>query len=161
MTHSKTDQGGTRMTGLPVHSPGLRLSEGFRDQTKDQPRTQETRKTGKGQKGKKNGIIADGTRERGKEEDPKLRASRVRDDLDPSASAGHAGGQRHHGNPGHRDRTPETGPSRRSSARSSKKPNSTSWHDNHSYLTLCLFTSGKIVGSLSKALNSKRNISAH
>ena len=104
MTHSKTGQGGTRMTGLPVHSPGLRLSEGFRDQTKDQPRTQETRKTGKGQSAKKNGSIADGTRERGKEEDPKLRAFRVRDGLDCFRRwQVRQDGQGHHGNPGHQD----------------------------------------------------------
>jgi len=70
------------MTDPPAHSPGLRLSEGFRDQTGDQPETQKTDQTGKGQNEKKNRTIADRTGGRGKEEDPKLRASRVRDDLD-------------------------------------------------------------------------------
>ena len=72
------------MIDLPAHSPGLQVSEGFRDQTKDQPETQKTKKTAKEQNGRKNGTIADGTRVRGKEEDPKLRASRVRDNLDRS-----------------------------------------------------------------------------
>ncbi len=70
------------MTFLPAHSPGLRLSEGFRDQDEDQTTTQKTKKTGKGQNGRKNGVIADRTRGRGKEKDPKLHASRVCDDLD-------------------------------------------------------------------------------
>ncbi len=58
------------------------MSEGVRDRTDDQTRTRKTGKTGKGQNGKKNGTIAERTGEEGKEEDPKLRTSRVRDDLD-------------------------------------------------------------------------------
>ena len=70
------------MIDLPAHSPGLQVSEGFRERTKDQPKTQKTERTGKGQNGRKNGTIPDRTREGGKEEDPKPRASEVRDDLD-------------------------------------------------------------------------------
>ncbi len=68
------------MTDPPAHYPGLRVSKGSRDRMKDQPKTQKTTETGKGQNGRKNGTIADQTGKRGKEEDPKLRASGVRDD---------------------------------------------------------------------------------
>jgi len=42
-----------------------------------------------------------------------------------------------------------------------KGPKLQSVRDNQGHLIPRRFTSGKIVGSLSKALNSKRNISAH
>ena len=78
------------------------MSEGFRDQTKDLPKTQKTEKTEKGQNWKKNGTIADETGGRGKEEDPKLRASRVRDGLDRFRPWQlWQGGEGRHGNPGH------------------------------------------------------------
>ncbi len=48
----------------------------------DQPETQKSDKTRKGQIEKENRTIADRTGERGKKEDPKLHASEVRDDLD-------------------------------------------------------------------------------
>ncbi len=92
------------MTGLSAHSPGLGLSEGFREQTEDQTRTQKTERIGKGKNGKENTAIADRTRVRGEEEDPKLRASRVRDGLD-RFRPWHLwqGGEGRHDNPGHRE----------------------------------------------------------
>ena len=76
-THSKTGQSGNWITFHPTLFPGLQVSRGFRDWIRDQSRAQETEEPGKWQNRKKNGTVAERARERGRERDPKLRASGV------------------------------------------------------------------------------------
>ena len=76
-THSKTGQSGNWIISYPTLFLSYQVSQGFKDWIKDQPKSQETEKTTKGQNRKKNGTVAERARERGRERDPKLRASGV------------------------------------------------------------------------------------